>query len=257
MCPITLTIIISTTVTLATSIASGAGIAAAATAAVAAGSAAATGAGLGAAIGVGAAAAGAATAGAGTAALTIGGAVAFGTAATAAGGTVAGAGAGIAGTAMTVASIGVELAAFASIGQGIHSHNEAVALAKDQEESALMTADIEKGDAFNEAVQENRVLAEEGAIIEIQQARDRGKASNLMNRSDMQVASLLREADREAQTSEAALATKTQNVRSSLRGSYRSINIARNERLGSIKKPSKGSLALGLGTTAVSSLTAL
>jgi hypothetical protein len=234
--------------------ASGAGIAAAATAGIAAGSAAATGAGLGVAVGVGATAAAASVAGAGTAALTIGGAAAFGAAATAAGGSAVGAGASIAGTAVTVASIGVELAAFASIGQGIHSHKEAVQLANEQEDAALLTADIEEGEAFNEAVRENRTLAEEGAIIEIQQARDRGKASNVMNRSDMQVASLLREADREAQTSEAALATKTQNVRSSLRSEHRAIKARRNATLGSIDKPSKGSLALGLGTTAVSSL---
>jgi hypothetical protein len=254
MCPITLTIVAASVSASMAAMATGAGVAAAATAGIAAGSAAAAGAGLGVAVGTGAAAAAATVAGAGTAALTIGGAAAFGASAAAAGGAAAGAGAGIAGTAVTVASIGVELAAFASIGQGIHSHNEAVELAEDQEMSALRTADVEESNAYDEAVRENRTLAEEGAIIEIQQARDRGKASNVMNRSDMQVASLLREADREAQSSEAALSTKAQNVRSSLRSEHRAIKQRRNQTLGSIDKPSKGSLALGLGTTAVSSL---
>jgi hypothetical protein len=252
MCPITLTIITAATLTTMSTLATGAGIAAAATAGLAAGSAAATGVGLGAAIGVGTAAAGAAAAGAGTAALTIGGAVGFGVAAGA--GTAGGGVAGIAGTALTTSAILTEVVALVGVAQTVHQHQQAKSDAKMARDHADSVAKHERANTRDEQMREMRKEAEKGVANKIKTAKDVGTMQNAQNRSNRQIATLIREVDREAMSNENALRTRVEAVNAEARGNYRNIALNQRTAYDANRGPSDNSLYINLGTSALGSL---
>jgi hypothetical protein len=255
MCPITLTIVAASVTASMTALGTGAGIAAAATAGIAAGSAAATGAGLGAAIAVGTAATAASVAGAGTAALTIGGAVAFGTAATATvGGSVAGAGVGIMGTALTASSILAEVVAIVGVAQTVHQHQQAKGDAKMARDHADSVAKHERANTRDEQMREMRKEAEKGVADKIQHAKDVGTMQNAQNRSNRQIAALIREVDREAMSNENALKTRVEAVNAEARGNYRNIALNQRNAYDANRGPSDNALYINLGTSALGSL---
>lgn len=241
MCPITLTIVTATSVAMVQAMAAGAGIAASMAAATAAASAAATGAGMAGAVAAGAAASAAATATAagvaGTAALTIGGAAGF----------------GATGTALSGAAILGEAVAFAGLAKGVHEHKEAKRDARRMRKDAATAANIQRTNAANEAARATQAEAEQGSEDVKETARKQGRVHSLQNRSDVQIAALTREVEREQQSTKAASATRLEAVSSDVRAAYRNIQSNENRARREAQGPGTTGLALSLGSLALGS----
>ena len=253
MCPITLSIIAASTTAAISAAAAGGGVAGAAAAASAAAAAAATGAGVSAATTIGIAA-GAASVGTATAA-TAGTAAALSTAGVA-GGLGVGTGTGLAGTAVTAGGLLTEVAAFVSIGQGIHQNNEAKKRVRVAKQSAEDVANAKFGTARDQAARAVREEQEQGAADVIADARAQGVVHNLQNRSDLQVAALSREVDRESQSNKAALQLRLEAISGSVRDAYQNVSINRASAFAAAgKDPGNVGLALSLGSTALGSIT--
>ena len=243
MCPITLSIIAASTIAMAQAAAAGAGIAGSMAAASAAASAVTAGAAVPSAITIGVAAGGAASGAATTSAVAIGGAAAFGSGTATAGGA----------TAIGAAGILTEAVAFASIGQAVHQNKEAKRRASGARRDAKLTADAQRNQAQDEAARATKISAEEGASAKIENARSQGIVHNLQNRGDVQVATLTREIEREQQSHEAAAATRLEAVQGDVRSAFNNIQANENRARREARSPSRLSLALSIGSTALGS----
>lgn len=245
MCPITLTTITTTMIAFANAMAAGSGIAAAGAAGAAAGGAAISGAGFSAAL----------AAGAGASGVTISGAAAAGTAAAVAAPTAASAAsAGTAATAgLTATTVLGEVAALASLATSLQQHSAGKKRAKDARKIFKANARVERNQAADEAVRAGAAEAEEAAATTIERAQSQGVIHNLQNRSDVQIAALTREIEREAQTHDAAVATRLEAISGDVRSAYKVIEANANAARRGARDPSGLALALNIGSNAVSS----
>jgi hypothetical protein len=175
--------------------------------------------------------------------LSISGAAAFG----------ATTGAGIGGTAITAGGVLAEVAAFVSIGQGVHQHKESKRRAHGARKVAAENAATARVQAGNEAQRAVMQEAELGAEEQKRSVRDKGIVANLQNRSDVQIAALTREVDRETQALEAAAELRLEAVSSDVRSAYRNIQANENSARREARGPSNFGLALSLGSTALGS----
>jgi len=241
MCPITMSIVAASTIAFAQAAAAGAGLAAAASAASAAAGAVTAGATVSAALTVGAGVASGAVTTATTSAFAVGGVVGAATPGATAGG------------AFTTGALLTEAVAFASIGQGVHQNKEAKRRAAGARKDASDLAKSQRGQAANEAARAVRAEAEIGAESKIEEAEAQGVVHNLQNRSDVQVATLSRQVEREQQGRETAASTRLEAVQGDVRSAFNNIQINENRARREAKDPSNLGLALSLGSTALGS----
>jgi hypothetical protein len=169
----------------------------------------------------------------------------------AAAGSFVGTGTGLMGTGLTATSVLGEVAAFVGMGQSIHQHQKQKAEAKSARIDAEHKAGAETAQAADQATRAQMEIAEEKAGTAVAEQQQRGVVGNLMNRSDMQIARLQAEVDRDANRAQAVTDTKAATVRSDQRIAYRNIDMNRRHAYSQIKDPSKLGLALQLGSSAI------
>jgi hypothetical protein len=112
----------------------------------------------------------------------------------------------------------------------------------------------ERANTRDEQMREMRKEAEAGVQDKIKRAQDAGSVQNLQNRSNSQIAALIREVDREAMSNEMALKTRVEAVNAEARGNYRRIGFNQQATYDANRGPSKNSLYINLGTSALGSL---
>jgi hypothetical protein len=115
--------------------------------------------------------------------------------------------------------------------------------------AAITQANAEKLQVANQAGRAIRQESEARLLGKIQQAKDRGVAHSMLNRSDVQVAALVREADRGAQLKLTASDVKVSAIRGDVRDAWTNIHMNLANRFSQIVEPSPAALALSITGT--------
>jgi hypothetical protein len=118
---------------------------------------------------------------------------------------------------------------------------------KRMRKAADAQAKAETMQVANQAGRAIRQESEKRLLGKIQQAKDRGVAHSLLNRSDVQVAALVREADRGAQLQQTASDVKVSAIRGDVRDAWTNIRMNLENRYSQIVEPSPAALALSIG----------
>jgi len=166
-----------------------------------------------------------------------------------------GAAAGVGGSVALGASLAAELAV---VGLGVSSavitHTEQQKAAKRETKAAFAEAQERQNQAVGELGRENKAIAQEREADAIASAGARGVTGNLQNRGSVQLAALLRQRQRESQSSASGISARQESVLGATRSEFGAIRAGQTARIKAIRRPSNTALAINIASAGLGSL---
>jgi hypothetical protein len=140
------------------------------------------------------------------------------------------------------------------VGGAVTTHAEQQKAAKRETKAAFAEAQERQNQAVGELGRENKVIAQEREADAIASAEARGVTGNLQNRGSVQLAALLRQRQRESQSSASGISARQESVLGATRSEFGAIRAGQTARIKAIRRPSNTALAINIASAGLGSL---